>query len=144
MSVLKVLIDTNVIIDVLQRREPFFEDSNAIVLACARGQLEGCFSAKAVTDVFYVMHRHYHDNEPCFDVVRKLYQLFRIVDTTAGACLQAAFGLVPDYEGAVVDETAKAIGADYIVTRNVRDFAHAAVPAVDPAAMRGLLEGERG
>ena len=136
---MRLLIDTNVIIDVLQRREPFFADSNAVVLACARGQAEGWFTAKAITDVFYVMHRHYHENEPCLEVVRKLYKLFRIADTTATACLQASFSLVGDYEDAVMDETAKAIRADYIVTRNTRDYANSTVCAIDPSVVVSLL-----
>ena len=136
---MRVLIDTNVVIDVLQRREPFFVDSHAIVLACAQGVIEGWFAAKAVTDVCYVMHRFFHENEPCLDAVRKLYKLFRIADTTASACLQASFSLVSDYEDAVMDETAKELRADCIVTRNVGDYAHSTVRAIEPKDLIALL-----
>lgn len=142
---MRLLLDTNVVIDVLQRREPRFRDSRAVVLACARGLAEGCFTAEAVTDVFYLMHRHYHANEPCLEVVRKLYKLFRITDTSAQACLRATFSLVGDYEDAVMDETALDICADYIVTNNVRDFTHSRVPAITPTeAVVALLVDENG
>lgn len=129
---MRVIIDTCVIIDVLQKREPFFADSHAAVLLCARGMVEGWFAAKAITDVYYLMHRHYHENEPCLDVVRKLYKLFKIADTTAEACLLASFSVMGDYEDAVLDETARTIGADYIVTRNTSDFKWSSVPAITP------------
>jgi hypothetical protein len=92
--------------------------------------------------VFYIMHRHFHDNEPCLDVVRKLYKLFRVADTTAASCLQAAFGLVGDHGDAVVDETAKGIGADRIVERSVGDLKNSAVPAITPSGLMGLV-GQR-
>ena len=130
---MRALIDTNVVIDVLQKRAPHFDASFAVVMACARGRAEGWFTAKAITDVFYIMHRYYYANEPCLDVVRKLYKLFRIADTTASSCLQASFSLVSDYEDAVVDETAKAIRADYIVTRNIDDFKNSTIPAITPS-----------
>ena len=136
---MRLLLDTNVIIDVLQRREPRFRDSRAVVLACARGLAEGCLTAKSLTDVFYLMHRHYHANEPCLDVIRKLYKLFRIADTSAQACLRATFSLVGDYEDAVMDETAHDIGADYIVTDNTKDFAHSRVPAITPTEAVALM-----
>ena len=136
---MRVLVDTNVVIDVLQRRKPHFADSHAVVVACAQGNVEGWLCAKAITDVFDIMHRHFHDNEPCLDVVRKLYKLFRVADTTAASCLQAAFSLVGDYEDAVVDETAKGIGANYIVTRNVGDFKNSTVPAITPSGLMELV-----
>jgi predicted nucleic acid-binding protein len=136
---MRVLVDTNVVIDVLQRREPHFADSHAVVVSCARGNVEGWFCAKAITDVFDIMHRHFHDNEPCLDMVRKLYKLFRVANTTAASCLQAAFSLVGDYEDAIVDETAKGIGANYIVTRNVGDFKNSTVPAITPSGLMELV-----
>lgn len=136
---MRALIDTNVVIDVLQKREPFFSDSYAVLGACAKEELEGCFTAKAVTDVFYVMHRYYHDNAPCIDAVRKLYDILTVVDTTASACLDATFSGIADYEDAVVDEMAVALGADVIITRNKGDFRHSKTKAVTPAELFGLL-----
>lgn len=136
---MKALVDTCVLIDVLQAREPFLADSKKVLLASANEVIEGLITAKAVTDVFYIMHRYFHDNEKCHEVIRSLYTVFTVVDTTASACLQASFSAVGDYEDAVMDETARANGADVIVTRNVRDYRMSSVKALAPTDVVALL-----
>lgn len=59
---MKVLIDTCVVIDLLQKREPFFDDAHMTFLAAANHQFEGAISAKSVTDIYYLMHRFLHDD----------------------------------------------------------------------------------
>ena len=136
---MRLLLDTNILIDVLQRREPYFRNSNAIVLACARGMAEGWVTAKSITDIHYLMHRHFHEKQPCQEVVRKLFKLFRVADTTAKACLRASLSRLPDFEDAVMVETALEIEADFIVTRNTRDYRGSAVPAKSPLEAVELL-----
>ncbi len=53
---MKVLIDTCIIIDVLQKREPFVDDSKDIFLLCSQQLFDGFISAKAMTDIYYLMH----------------------------------------------------------------------------------------
>ncbi len=52
---MNVLIDTNVILDVLLRREPFFEKSQLVILAAEENFFNGFVSASAITDIFYVI-----------------------------------------------------------------------------------------
>ena len=126
------LVDTCVIIDVLQAREPFLEDSKRVLLASASASIDGRITAKSLTDIFYVMHGYYHQNEPCLKALQSLFKVLTVVDTTANACLQACFSQIGDYEEAVMDETARAIGADAIVTRNVRDYRKGRTPVITP------------
>lgn len=136
---MRVLVDTCVLIDVLQAREPFLKDSKAVLLASASGIIEGMVTAKAVTDVFYLMHRHLHENEACAKIVRSLYDILHVVDTTSDACFKASFSAVKDYEDAVMDETAKAEEADVIVTRNVKDYRFSTVKAITPSDLVAQL-----
>lgn len=136
---MKVLVDTCVLIDVLQAREPFLADSKKILLASANGVIEGLITAKAITDVFYIMHRCIHDNKTCHEIIRNLYAVLTVVDTTAAACLQASFSAMSDYEDAVMDETARFEGAAAIVTRNVSDYRMSSVKALSPAEMVASL-----
>lgn len=130
---MRALIDTCVLLDVLQAREPFLKDSKRVLLASANGVIEGLTTAKAITDIFYLMHRHLHDNDACNKVVQNLYSILEVVDTRADVCLRASFSAMSDYEDAVMDETAKAESADLIITRNLRDYRKADTKVASPA-----------
>lgn len=138
---MRILIDTCVLIDVLQAREPFLQDSKNVLLACAEGRVQGLTTAKALTDVYYLMHGYFREKEKSLEVVRKLYKILAVADTTAEACLMATFSPMGDYEGAVMDEMACAEGAAAIVTRNTKDYRHAKTRVIEPAALDDFLAG---
>ena len=80
---MRAVIDTCVIVDALQSREPFCEDAQAVFLLAANRQFEGFLTAKAVTDIYYLTHRKTHSDPETRDVLTKLCTLFQLVDTTA-------------------------------------------------------------
>ena len=119
---MKVLFDTCVIIDSLQNREPFAEVSNKLLLAVARGEIEGYITAKSITDIFYLTHRITHDNEKTKDITAKLLSLYKLLDTKGIDCERALVSDISDFEDAVMVQTAKRTEMDLIVTRNEKDF----------------------
>ncbi len=50
----KILIDTNVLIDYLLEREPFFEDAKEVILSCADGKVRGCIAAHSIPNMFFI------------------------------------------------------------------------------------------
>ena len=124
---IKVVIDTCVVLDVLQKREPFFHDAVKIFYAAASDQIEGILTAKSITDLFYIHHRFTHDNEATRGILRKLTELFTIADTAAADCHEALIKDHGDFEDAVMMET-----AERIVTRNTKDYIESKVTALDP------------
>ncbi|MCR5042132.1 MAG: PIN domain-containing protein [Clostridia bacterium] len=126
------LIDTCVIIDLLQKREPFFEDAHALFIAAANNQYEGCISAKSVTDVYYLMHRFLHDDYKTRKALDTLFKLFSILDTTELDCRKALLSPVRDYEDALMAETAYRSNVDCIITRNIKDYSKARISVVAP------------
>lgn len=48
----KILIDTNVLLDYLLTREPYYEDAKKIVLTCAEGKVAGCIAAHSISNMF--------------------------------------------------------------------------------------------
>ena len=125
---MKALIDTCVIIDVLQRRNPFFDDAYKIFMLCANGKFEGYLSAKSITDIYYLTHRSTHSNDVTKEALRKLFVLFNLLDTASTDVKLALDSNVSDYEDAVMIETAKRSGMDCIVTRNIKDHSTSSVP----------------
>ena len=137
---MRAFIDTCVVIDALQAREPFAKDAQDIFLAAANNLYLGYISAKSVTDVYYLMHRHTHDDKASRDILNKLFALFDVLDTAGIDCRKAVLSPVSDFEDAVMVETALRSEVDCIVTRNLRDFTKSPVPVYEPKAFLKPLE----
>ena len=114
---MRALIDTCVIVDALQNREPFCKDAQDLFLAAASDLFVGCITAKASTDIYYLMHRYTHNE---------------VADTAGIDCRRAIPSPVSDFEDAVMIETAARTEVDCIVTRNIQDFAKSTVPVLTP------------
>ena len=137
---MRALLDTCVIIDALQSREPFCKSAQTIFLAAANNQFIGCITAKSVTDIYYLTHRCTHDNKAARAVLSKLFTIFDVLDTAGMDCRHAIPSAVSDYEDAVMVETAVRTESDCIVTRNSRDFQKSGVPVYTPEEFLKKLE----
>lgn len=129
---MKALIDTCVIVDVLQSREPFCEKAQTIFLAAANNQFTGCMTAKSATDIYYLTHRYTHDDKASRSVLNKLFTIFEVLDTAGMDCRHAIPSGISDFEDAVMVETAVRTEMNCIVTRNIKDFANSSVPVFTP------------
>jgi predicted nucleic acid-binding protein len=129
---MKALIDTNVIVDVIERREPFFADSYAIVRLVAEGGLDAVIPAGSIADTYYIIRKSGKDAGKAKDAIATLLQLVNVCDTAA-TDINAALTLdLPDFEDAILAATAKRERTDSIITRNERDFSQSPVPALSP------------
>ncbi len=117
------IIDTCVIIDVLQKREPFTADSLKIFVGSSSKRFQGVLTAKAITDVHYILRKFTHDETKTRKYIKQLFRIFVVEDTLASDCQNALFADTKDYEDAVMLETAKRIKAGCIITRNLKDYA---------------------
>lgn len=129
---MRLLIDTNVILDVFMRREPFFADSYRAMRAAAEKEYECFLSASAATDIYYILRKHLKSPEEAKARLRDLAQLAQFTDVQPADIDAALAADMPDFEDAVVDAVAVRIGADYILTRNTKDFAGAGTHAIAP------------
>ena len=129
---MRVLIDTCIIIDALQNREPFKDDSQKIFLLAANQQFTGYITAKSVTDIYYLMHRSTHSDKESRAVLSKLFKLFDLLDTDGIDCRKAIPSPIQDFEDAVMIETAEREEIDFIVTRNLHDFTKSPVKVHSP------------
>ena len=130
---MRALIDTCVIIDALQNREPFAQEAQQIFFTVANKHATGYISAKSVLDIYYLTHRSTHSDEETRKILKTLLGLFDILDTTQLDCRQALSSDISDYEDAVMCETAKRCDVDCIVTRNLKDYAKSEVTVYSPA-----------
>lgn len=129
---MRALLDTCIIIDALQNREPFSADAQTIFLFAANNNFDGCITAKSSTDIYYLMHRYTHNDKNSRTVLNKLFTLFEVLDTAGTDCRHAIPSPITDYEDAVMIETAARSEVDCIVTRNLHDYAKSSVTIFTP------------
>lgn len=135
---MRIVVDTNVIMDILQRREPFFADSYQAVHSIIKEDGECMLSASAATDIFYMLRKALQSPQQAREHLAQLAQLVTFADV-AGVDIHTALSRpMSDFEDAVVDAVAERNEADYILTRNKKDFAGSVVPAVTPTEFLAL------
>lgn len=139
---MRVLLDTCVVVDFLQRREPFCDDAYALFLAAANRRFDGFVTAKSLTDIYYLTHRFIHDGKEARRVLSALLIPLDLLDTAGIDCRKAISSDVSDYEDALMVETALRAGMDVIVTRNGRDYAKSPVRVCSPAELLADLKSE--
>lgn len=139
---MRILVDTNIIIDALTGREPFREPAEQIFMLAAN-QIEDIYiTASSATDIYYLIKKHLHNTDQAKDTISKLYELFFILDVTSNDCLEALSSGIKDYEDAVVSCCANRNRVDYIVTRNIKDFEYSKVKAILPDELIKLVSSK--
>lgn len=137
---MKVLVDTCVIVDVLQDREPFSSDARKLFLTVANKRCEGLLTAKASTDIYYLTHKYTHSDKESRRVLNTLFGLFELLDTAGLDCRKAISSEVSDFEAAVMVESAIRAEVNCIVTRNLKDFEKSPIPVYTPSEFLDLIK----
>lgn len=136
---MKVLIDTNVILDVLYKREGFYEDSLKIWKLCETRKIDGYISALSIPNIVYILRREL-DPEKTLEVINNINLVFKIYDLKSEIIMQAAEKKTKDYEDALLMVTAQKLKASFIVTRNIKDFTGSKIIAVKPSELLERLD----
>ena len=141
-AVPRLLIDTNVLLDLVLGREPWANDAARVLDACVRGRAEGLVAAHAITTVHYLCARHV-GHTAARRAIHDLLDILTVVPTDASV-LRTAIDLdIADFEDAVHAAAAQAYRATAIVTRNARDFRGSPIPVLAPAAALAVLQVAR-
>lgn len=136
---MKALIDTNVILDVLYKREGFYEDSLKIWKLCETRKIDGYISALSIPNIVYILRREL-DPEKTLEVINNINLVFKIYDLKSEIIMQAAEKKTKDYEDALQMVTAQKLKASFIVTRNIKDFTGSKIIAVKPSELLERLD----
>jgi predicted nucleic acid-binding protein len=133
-----ILVDLNVILDVLQNRQPFYEDSAGVIDVVVRGEATGWLAAHSLTTLFYIISR-VRSREAAVQALTNLLKSFTVAAVDDSVIRKALAWGWTDFEDAVQMATADAEKIDYLITRNVNDFENGPVPVMQPAAFLTLL-----
>lgn len=126
-----VLIDTNMIIDFLITREPYFESSSKVMEKCAVRELKGYIAFHSVPNLWYILRRIPEDKSRKWMI--DICGFLEVAGVSHDEVLRAIkMDKFIDFEDCLQDRCAKNVGAEYIITRNIDDFSESEVPAISP------------
>lgn len=137
---MRVLVDTNVVLDVLMARTPHLDPALAIFAAIEAGRVQGVLGATTVTTIFYLAAKAV-GSEPARHHVRRLLELFDVASVDRSVLVRALDARFADFEDGVLHEAARATGADAIVTRDRSGIMSATLPVFTPEAFLAALGG---
>lgn len=137
---MRILIDTNVVIDALTSREPWNKNAEKIFIMAANNIVDMNITASSATDIYYLVRKYLYNTEMAKQIMGKIYSLAGILDVTESDCMEALASSVSDYEDAVIEQVARRSGIDYIVTRNQNDYKEDIMKVMLPEEFIKLME----
>ncbi len=137
---MKLMIDTNILLDVMIHREPFFDDSKAVLKLCEDHEVTGFVSASAVTDIFYITRKALGNLEDTYRVISNILNIVKILTVTNEDVVSAFQVKAKDFEDCLMATCAKSNKCDGIVTRNKKDFLGFGITLYSPEEILLLFE----
>ena len=137
---MKILIDTNIVLDVLLKRDSFYKSSLEILELAQKDGIDEFVSASAITDIYYIANKQLHNKEIVSELILNLLKIVHIAginDEEINYALKLGW---KDFEDAVQYSSATSIKADCIVTRNVLDYKYATIPVYEPKDALNIIK----
>ena len=130
---MRILLDTDVIMDFIMKRTPFSDDADRVIELCMENNIDGCIAAHAIPNLHYILRKHLTLQQRR-DVLLQLCRMFIVVGIDA-AKIESALQNddFTDFEDCLQVECAKDFSADFIITRNIKDYHDSVVPVVIPS-----------
>jgi predicted nucleic acid-binding protein len=134
-----VLIDTDVLIDYLSEREPFYQNAEKVIELRRKHKFNGYISTQCIANIFYVLRKDFSVIERK-EILLGLCCLFSVSSVNEEMCVAALENdEFYDLEDCLQMHCAISVDADYIVTRNVKDFEHSSIPAITPERFLNMI-----
>lgn len=128
---MRVLLDTNVILDVWMAREPFWKDSAALLARVEKKEIEGWICPTTITTLHYLGKKALGEQKARF-LLAQLIHICKVGKMSRSSFKAALLSDITDFEDAVIEAVSLSNAIDLIATRNVRDFRRSKVPAKEP------------
>ncbi len=136
---LQVLFDLNIILDVLQEREDFYDFSARLLAYAETGVIQGWLAAHSVTTLFYLIAKD-KSHEQARVTLTSLLQFLKIAPVDQNTIEQALNLPYRDFEDAVQMMSALQVHADYLLTRNTRDYQPSPMEVIQTVELLAILK----
>jgi predicted nucleic acid-binding protein len=134
---MKILLDTNIVLDILLAREPFVDEAREIFLLIENYQAEGFVCATTMTTIHYLIGRQ-KDKASADEIVLSLLKLFEVASVDKQILQEASHDSGVDYEDSVIYTSAKYAEIDMIITRDKRGFKKSEISILNPKEFLAL------
>ena len=128
---MKILIDTNVILDMLFNRKGC-EDAKKVFLKSETDENRNYITASAVTDLFYIIRKESRDIDKTYELLGNIFKLVSVLAVTENDILEAFGEKWKDFEDCVQFTIAQNNKMDFIITNNKKDYINAAISVLSP------------
>jgi predicted nucleic acid-binding protein len=129
---MRLALDTNIVLDMLLKREPFCQSAKVIFSLVEKAEAEAALCATTLTTVDYILSKNMQKKQSR-KVISHLLELFEICPINRAVLQSATLSGINDFEDAVLHESARLSSCQAIVTRNGKDFKKATLTILDPA-----------
>ena len=129
---MNLMIDTNIFLDVLMKREIFFQDSKSVLMLCEEKKIHGFVSATTVTDIYYLIRKHLHSTELAYKNLGYVLDIAKVLSVTNEDVVNAYTRKASDFEDCLLAVCAHSNHCDGIVTRNEKDFENLGITVYAP------------
>lgn len=134
----RLLVDLNIVLDVLQKREPYLERSKAVWRLAETGQIEAFLAAHSVTTLFYLAAKQLGP-QGAAALVQETLKVFSAAAVDQEVIENALQLNWQDFEDAVQMAAALAANLDYVVTRHRKDYSERPIPVLEPAELLSFV-----
>ncbi|MBQ3545102.1 MAG: PIN domain-containing protein [Lachnospiraceae bacterium] len=138
---MKILIDTNVVIDALLSREPYNKSANDIFTLSANHIVEMYITASSVTYIYHLLEKNLDNNDTAKQMLGKLYTLAHVLEVTESDCKNALNSQVENYEYALITQVAKRCKFDFIISRNGEEYKEGKINTITPDEFVKIAKG---
>lgn len=137
---MRCIIDTNIFLDVLMRRQPFYADSKTVLTLCEEKKLFGFVTASSVTDIFYLVRKAVGSADEAYSAVGHILEIIKVLTVTNEDVYTAFLKKSRDFEDCLMAVCAKSNKCDGIVTRNVKDFTSFPIDVYTPENIIAIFD----
>jgi len=140
---MKVLIDTNIIVDYISAREPFVEQADIIFDLCIDNRIDGCIAAHTITNLFYILKNDLSVANRKTTLL-ELCEMFTIIGLDSSKLIAGLENHeFHDFEDCLQHECALEFNADYLITRNISDYKDSTIQAIEPIEFLKLFKYDK-
>lgn len=129
---MRLMIDTNIFLDVLLRREPFYESSRAVLKLCEDKRVQGFLSASSATDILYIVKKGLRSTNEAYKALGNILDIVKVLTVTNDDVLNAFMRKAADFEDCLLAVCARSNQCSAIVTRNKKDFLDFGIAVMSP------------
>ncbi|MBO4604323.1 MAG: PIN domain-containing protein [Clostridiales bacterium] len=136
---MKVLIDTNVMIDAITKRDNASSFSADVIALCSSNRITGFAAPHSFSNLYYILRKEYSDKNRRV-IIGEYSKILNVVSLNEDVINSALNNNnITDFEDAIQYACAESVGADYIVTRNVKDYGRSSIKAITPEELINLM-----